>query len=297
MEMTCIVIDESVDGERDGWCGRRETFVFPGAPGMGMPGPEGMMPGHPGAPGFPGRFPGRAGCPPGAMPPAGFGMFPGDPRAMPGQRMPPNAAMRMPPASFAPGGMRPGAPGAPPAPQGMRYGAPPAGAFMDSPGQAFPPGAGMMPNGGGVMCSQAPVGMSMSSPVMPPAGAADPHGFMMGGMPSSSTAMPFGMGDTSVTMGNGMGPAPMGATNPPGPEGGPLTGLLNGEELKQSPASTPRGGVNGGTPAPPGSAHSMHPASVPGVHGGTDLMDQQSSKVSCSFSYIFCPYYTFGAIY
>lgn len=248
---------------------------FPGGPGMGMPGPEGMMPGHPGASGFPGRFPGRAGCPPGAMPPGGFGMFPGDPRAMPGQRMPPNAAMRMPPASFAPGGMRPGGPGGPPPPQGMRYGAPPGGAFMDSPGQAFPPGAGMMPNGGGVMCSQAPVGMSMSSPGMPPAGAADPHGFMMSGMPSSSTAMPFGMGDTSVTMGNGMGPGGMGGAGPGGPEGGPLTGLLNGEELKQSPASTPRGGVNGGTPAPPGSAHSMQPASVP---GGGDLMDQQSSK-------------------
>lgn len=95
----------------------------------------------------------------------------------------------------------------------------------------------------------------------------------------------FGMGDTSVTMGNGMGPGPMGASNAAGPEGGPLTGLLNGEELKQSPASTPRGGVNGGTPAPPGSAHSMHPASVPGVHGGTDLMDQQSSKV-CIFFFL-----------
>ncbi|KAK6030628.1 hypothetical protein OSTOST_03226 [Ostertagia ostertagi] len=242
---------------------------------MGMPGPEAMMPGHPGGPGFPSRFPGRAGCPPGAMPPGGFGMFPGDPRAMPGQRMPPNAAMRMPPASFAPAGMRPGAPGGPPPPQGMRYGAPPGGAFMDSPGQAFPPGAGMMPNGGGVMCSQAPVGMSMSSPGMPPAGAADPHGFMMSGMPSSSTAMPFGMGDTSVTMGNGMGPGGMGGPGTGGPDGGPLTGLLNGEELKQSPASTPRGGVNGGTPAPPGSAHSMQPASVP---GGAELMDQQSTK-------------------
>lgn len=88
------------------------------------------------------------------------------------------------------------------------------------------------------------------------------------------------MGDTSVTMGNGMGPGGMGGAGPGGPEGGPLTGLLNGEELKQSPASTPRGGVNGGTPAPPGSAHSMQPASVP---GGGDLMDQQSSKVS------FCP--------
>ncbi|PAV64733.1 hypothetical protein WR25_20564 [Diploscapter pachys] len=218
---------------------------FHGAPpGMGMP-PEGMMSGFP-----PARFAAARGPQPG-MPPGGFTMFP-DPRmANSAPRMPPNA-MRMPPqGTFVggppPAGMRPMTQPQP----GMRYGGPP---FIDSPGQSFPPG-GMMPNGG-VMCSQPQI--PMSSPGMPPTGPDNPMGapYMMS-MPTSSSAMPFGMGDTSVTMGNGNGPSggmggpgstdngqggmgqgpngPVG--NAPGSVTGPqmgqaVTGLINGEDMK-----------------------------------------------------------------
>ncbi|CAD6192565.1 unnamed protein product [Caenorhabditis auriculariae] len=244
-----------------GPCGMNGGPPF-GAPGMGMPGPEGMMGVHPG--GFPGRFPpGR--MPPGAMPPAGFGMFPGDPRMA---RMPPTS-MRMPPGSSFPGAqMRPGVPpaGAPPGalPPGMRY-----GGFMD--GQGFPPGAsGMMPNG---------MPMAMSSPGMPGAVPPDANGpppFMsMGGMPTSSSAMPFGMGDTSVTMGNGSVVAPPVSEGVPSSNASGITpGIataLNGDELKQSPASTPRAaGVTGGTPAPgPGSAQSGAQPNTPLANVGS----------------------------
>lgn len=202
--------------------------MFPG--GMSMSGPDGMVPGF-------ARFATR---PPGVPP--GY-IFPGDPRATmaQAQRMPPNA-MRMPNPPFATPGpgsnMRPGG-----APQAMNY----RGPFMDSPSQAFPPGA-MMPNG---MGSQA-----MSSPGMPPV---DGSQFMMGAMPSSSTAMPFGMGDPSVSMGNGMPPSSMCDNGGPGNPSQQQVMMMNGEDMKQSPASTPRG-VNGGTPAP-GSAQSGQPSS------------------------------------
>uniref|UniRef100_A0A1I7WWZ8 LID domain-containing protein n=1 Tax=Heterorhabditis bacteriophora TaxID=37862 RepID=A0A1I7WWZ8_HETBA len=79
------------------------------------------------------------------------------------------------------------------------------------------------------------------------------------------------MGDTTVTMGNGgMVPTSMGET-------GQLAGMLNGEDLKQSPASTPRG-INGGTPAP-GSVQSGQPASVAPTAESLDHPNQQPSKV------------------
>lgn len=223
--------------------------MFPGGP-MGMPGPDGMMGG------FPNRFAGRGG-PPAGMP--GYGMFPpgGDPRALAQRGMPPNA-MRMPGTSFAPpgAGMRPTAPGQP---MGFR-----GGPYLDSPSQAFPPGA-MMPNGMGT-----PSAMSMSSPGMPMPDGSHPA-YMQGGMPSSSSAMPFSMGDTTVSMGNGGGMPSGGAM------GDQQMMMMNGDEVKQSPVSTPRG-MNGGTPAP-GSAQSGQPSTgTPGATNATSNEEKVSTN-------------------
>lgn len=164
---------------------------------------------------------------------------------------------------------------------------------MDSPNTAFPPGA-MMPNG---MGSQAP--MSMASPGMPPGGP-DSHAYMMAGMPASSSAMTvtllsdifdnpslqFGMGDTSVSVGNGSLP-------PSSMNENPALMMMNGEEMKQSPVSTPHG-INGGTPAP-GSAQSAHPPSSGTPSGVTndDKPGSNSKPVLCSLFPLFHSFLTF----
>ena len=83
------------------------------------------------------------------------------------------------------------------------------------------------------------------------------------------------MGDTTVSMGNG---------------GMPSTGMgdqpmmmVNGEDVKQSPVSTPRG-MNGGTPGAPGSAQSGQPSSgTPGASIPTDEKPASNSKSVGSF--------------
>ncbi|MFH4978597.1 hypothetical protein AB6A40_005306 [Gnathostoma spinigerum] len=213
---------------------------------------------------------GRTGPPgPGGMPP-GAG-FPGGPphmfanseqmRAIQPQRLPPNAGpMRM-PTNFP--GMRPNGP--------IRYGSQ---MYMDSPsGTPFPPNP-MMANG--AMCSTAtPSMMSSPGPQGPipngpqgpmstgPDGQPDPRSFMM---MSTASAMPYGMhgGDGSITPGAGG----RGSAGPPGagPESA-MTSLLNGDEMKQSPAST-HGGLNGGTPGTAGGPGSQAPVGGPGSVAG-----------------------------
>lgn len=80
------------------------------------------------------------------------------------------------------------------------------------------------------------------------------------------------MGDTTVSMGNNSGMPSTGL-----PEGQQLM-PLNGDDIKQSPASTPRG-VNGGTPAP-GSAQSGQPSSgTPGQSFPADDKPGSNSKM------------------
>ncbi|CAB3404701.1 unnamed protein product [Caenorhabditis bovis] len=230
----------------------------------------------------PGRFaPNR--MPPAGMPPAGFGMFPGDPRMarMPGNslRMPPGAPF---PGAPPPGGMRPGPPGM------QDMGMPRYQGFMDQP---FPgaSSSGMMPNGG------IPP-MPMSSPGMPPPVSDGSVPFMGMAMPPSSSAMPFSMNEQTLTPTS----APPAATTPvaavssgnisnpptmppcssdetpssnaatagmPASVGAP-TSLMNGDDIKSSPVSTPHGaGVTGGTPAP-GSAQSAALAQPATPSGG-----------------------------
>ncbi|CAJ0955546.1 unnamed protein product, partial [Mesorhabditis belari] len=247
---------------------------FPTGPSpMGMaPGPDGMIPGA----GFPGRFPpgrGPPGPPPGApgMPPAGFPMFANDPRMVPaGQRMPPQAAMRM-SAGFP--GMRPGQPG-----MSGPYARP---GYIDSPGTAFP--QGMIPNGG-VMCSQS--AMSLSSPSAgPPISQANPQApadpnnpeqrFMM--MPTSSSALGFGMGDQ-------MGGTPINSmaqstSNGSAHENPPQIPMMNGEEIKQSPASTPRGANGTGTPGAGPGSQAPGSAQSGGAQSGGSAMNGPETNV------------------
>uniref|UniRef100_A0A0M3HYR5 LisH domain-containing protein n=2 Tax=Ascaris TaxID=6251 RepID=A0A0M3HYR5_ASCLU len=213
-------------------------YAIPGAR-SGPPGPGGIPPGA----GFPGGGPPH--------------MFAGadQMRPMQPQRLPPNAGpMRM-PTNFP--GMRPNGP--------MRYSSQ---MYMDSPtGTPFPPGA-MMPNGG--MCSSAPSMMSSPGPQGPmptgPDGQPDPRGYMM---MSTASAMPYGMhgAEGSITPGaGGRGSAgPTVAASEP-----QMNSLLNGDEMKQSPAST-HGGLNGGTPGTAGGPGSQAPVGGPGSVAGAGV--------------------------
>uniref|UniRef100_A0AAF5Q305 LisH domain-containing protein n=2 Tax=Wuchereria bancrofti TaxID=6293 RepID=A0AAF5Q305_WUCBA len=277
--------------------GMHGSHLFPSAAasplGMGPgPGPDGLMPagyypprsGQPGPSGatsqsspisgvppsgsfapVPPRYamPSRNGPPgPGAMPPgAGFPgagpphIFGEQMRPMQPQRLPPSAGpMRM-PTNFP--GMRPNGP--------MRYGSQ---MYMESPtGTPFPPNA-MMPNG--AMCSSTPSMMSSPGPQGPmptgPDGQADPRGYMM---MSSASNIPYVMHGSEGSMTPGAGGR--GSAGPPGSGPEPQVGsLLNGDEMKQSPAST-HGGLNGGTPSTAGGPGSQAPVGGPGSVAGAGV--------------------------
>ncbi|VBB32860.1 unnamed protein product, partial [Acanthocheilonema viteae] len=145
-------------------------------------------------------------------------------------------------------GMRPNGP--------MRYGSQ---MYMESPtGTPFPPNA-MMPNG--AICSSTPSMLSSPGPQGPmptgPDGQADPRGYMM---MSTASNIPYVMHGSEGSMTPGAGGR--GSAGPPGSGPEPQVGsLLNGDEMKQSPAST-HGGLNGGTPSTAGGPGPMASVSI-----------------------------------
>uniref|UniRef100_A0A0R3RWN8 LisH domain-containing protein n=1 Tax=Elaeophora elaphi TaxID=1147741 RepID=A0A0R3RWN8_9BILA len=212
-------------------CATSQSSPIPGVPPSGsfapVP-PRYAMPSRNGPPG-PGAMPPGAGFP-GAGPPHMFGE---QMRPMQPQRLPPSAGPMRVPTNFP--ALRPNGP--------MRYGSQ---MYMESPtGTPFPPNA-MMPNG--AICSSTPSMMSSPGP-MPtgPDGQADPRGYMM---MSTASNIPYVMHGSEGSMTPGAGGR--GSAGPPGSGPEPQVGsLLNGDEMKQSPAST-HGGLNGGTPSTAG---------------------------------------------
>uniref|UniRef100_A0A0N5ABV6 ARID domain-containing protein n=1 Tax=Syphacia muris TaxID=451379 RepID=A0A0N5ABV6_9BILA len=202
---------------------------------------------------------GRTGPPgPGGMPPTGFPggapphIFAGNEqmRTLPAQRLPPNAG----PMRMAYTGMRPNGP--------MRYTPP---VYMDSPANA-PFSNTMMPNG--AMCSSSAASM-MSSPgpggPMPSGPESqDPRNYMM--MPSASS-MQYMHPEGSMTPGGGG----RGSAGPPCSTSDPqMTSLLNGDEMKHSPASA-HGGISCGTPSATGGPGSQAAVGGPGSVAGAGV--------------------------
>lgn len=79
------------------------------------------------------------------------------------------------------------------------------------------------------------------------------------------------MGDTTVSMGNGASGLPGGDQN---------MMMINGEDVKQSPASTPRG-MNGGTPGPGSAQSGKQSSGTPGA--AVDEKPGSNSKSVSSF--------------
>ncbi|VDN55564.1 unnamed protein product [Dracunculus medinensis] len=238
-------------------------------PRSGQPGPSGStsqaspisgnfapVPPRYGMPGVRSGPPGPGGIPPGAGFPGGAPhMFGDQMRPMQPQRLPPSAGpMRM-PTNFP--GMRPNGP--------MRYGSQ---MYMDSPtGTPFAPNA-MMPNG--AMCSSAPSMMSSPGPQAPmptgPDGQPDPRSYMM---MSSTSSMPYGVHGSDGSMTPGAGGRGSAGPQGPGSES-QMVSLLNGDEMKSSPAST-QGGLNGGTPGTAGGPGSQAAVGGPGSVAGAGV--------------------------
>uniref|UniRef100_A0A914WDM9 Single-stranded DNA-binding protein 3 n=1 Tax=Plectus sambesii TaxID=2011161 RepID=A0A914WDM9_9BILA len=290
---------------------------------IGMPpGADGMPPGAMGPGGHPGFFPPRP-SQPGPMPPASQASpisghpppgqpvgFPGGPRfgprggpsmgpqrlpqdpnmfgpgmyvagGHPDQLRPPAATMPMHPQRLPPSagpmrgannysaGMRPNL--APPMPRHWQQSTSGQMHFTDPSGGQYPPGGPMMSNGPmSIPCSSAPI---MSSPGPMPIGGPD-------GGPLDPRYIPMSSGVPP-----GMAPFSMSGVDCVGPGGAPSEMLMNGEDIKNSPAST-HGGLNGGTPGP-GSQQNNGPHGGPGsaAPGGPGSVHSQGNNGNDSMDY------------